>query len=66
VSRSNIGTASATIRVQYAYDAKTQRMLPTVMQEDYLIQDVYGSVETIEGEARYSNPRQFKVTTEAK
>jgi VWFA-related protein len=66
VSRSNTGTASATIRVQYAYDAKTQRMLPTVMQEHYLIQDARGLVQTIDGEAKYSNPRQFKVTTEAK
>jgi hypothetical protein len=66
VARSNAGTVSATIRVQYAYDAKTQRMLPAVMQEHYLIQDARGSVETIEGEAKYSNPRQFKVTTEAK
>jgi VWFA-related protein len=66
VSRSNTGTASATTRVQYAYDAKTQRMVPTGMQEQYLIQDVHGSVETIDGEAKYSNPRQFKVTTEAK
>jgi hypothetical protein len=66
VSRSNKGTASATIQVQYAYEAKTQRMLPTIMQEHYLIQDASGSVETIDGEAKYSNPRQFKVTTEAK
>jgi VWFA-related protein len=66
VTRSTTGTASATISVHYAYDAKTQRVLPTVMQEHYAIQDVRGSVETIDGEARYSNPRQFKVTAEAK
>jgi VWFA-related protein len=66
VSRSNTGMASATIRVQYAYDGKTQLMVPTVMQEHYLVQDAHGSAETIDGEARYSNPRQFKVTTEAK
>lgn len=36
------------------------------MQEHYLIQDARGSLEAIDGEARYSNPRQFTVTTEAK
>jgi len=65
-ARSNNGTASATILVKYAFDAKTQRMVPTLMQEQYFIQDARGGVETIEGEAKYANPRQFKVTTEAK
>jgi hypothetical protein len=66
VSRSNAGLASATISVKYQYDAKTQRMVPTLMREQYLVQDIRGSTQTIEGEATYSNPRGFKVTTEEK
>jgi hypothetical protein len=66
VAQSKTGTVSATIQVWFAYDAKTQRMLPTTMKEQYLIQDARGSLEGIDGEAKYSNPRQFTVTTEAK
>ena len=41
-------------------------MLPTIMQEQYVVRDVSGSSESIDGEAKYSNPRQFRVSTEAK
>ena len=66
VSQSKAGLASVIITVNYEYDAKTQRMVPTRMQEDYLIQDSRGSTQTIDGQATYGNPRGFKVTTEAK
>jgi hypothetical protein len=63
VSRSKTATAAATIRVQYSYDPKTQLMLPTLMLEHYLVGDGRGAPETIEGEATYSNPRQFRASS---
>jgi hypothetical protein len=64
VSRSNGATASATFTVRYAFDAKTQLTLPTLMQERYMVQGWRGAPETIEGTATYSNPRRFTVTTD--
>jgi len=65
VSRAANVTVTGTLRVRYEDNAKTGLMLPVSMDERYVARDPRGNVlDTITGEARYSNPRQFKATAE--
>jgi VWFA-related protein len=67
VSRASNVTVTASIRVDYELDAKSGLALPVTMVERYQAQDPRGNpLEAITGEARYSNPRRFTVTTDAR
>lgn len=58
-------TVTASIRVRFEVDAKTGRALPVTMDERYEARDPRGNLlDVILGEARYSNPRQFKVSVD--
>jgi VWFA-related protein len=64
VSRTNV-TVTAWIRVRYETDVKTSLAVPVTMEEHYEVRDPRGNVlDRIEGNVRYSNPRQFKVTVD--
>jgi hypothetical protein len=67
VSRASNVTVTASIRVDYEPDAKSGLALPVTMVERDQAHDPRGNpLEAITGEARYSNPRRFTVTTDAK
>jgi VWFA-related protein len=65
VSRASNVTLTAWIRVQYQTDAKTGLALPVTMEERYEARNPAGYfLDRIDGQAWYSNPRQFKVTVD--
>lgn len=69
IIRSRRGTTEivATIRVDYAEDAKQQLWLPRQMEEEYVITDAVGQpAAEIFGRAIYSNIRKFNVVVEEK
>jgi len=55
-------SASATIRVRFAYDSRMRLVLPTSMDERYHL-EAPSRAEFIDAQAKYSNARQFTVTT---
>lgn len=60
-------TVTASLRVRYAADAKSGLLLPVEMSERYEARDPRGNLlDVITGEAKYSNPRRFDVSAEAK
>jgi hypothetical protein len=65
VSRASNVTVSATLRVRYATNQKSELKMPVEMYERYEARDFRGNLlDAITGEAKYSNPRQFTVTVD--
>jgi hypothetical protein len=65
VSRAPKVTVTATLKVRYEVDAKTGLALPVTMDERYEARGASGNLlDVITGEARYTNPRQFRASSD--